>query len=287
MFGISFFGSDVWRRLIKNRLALIGLVIIILLILTALIGPLIIPYKKAITVDLEQAKRPPSLEHPLGTDDLGRNILARLIYGSQVSLEVGIIAIGIGLIIGLLMGALSGYFGGFLDTLIMRSADLFFAFPFILGAIVVMTVLGPGLINVFMAIGVLEWAYFARLFRGSVLKVKENQYVEAARALGVGNFQIILRHIFPNALAPVMVYAAMSVGGAILTEATLSFLGLGVQPPRPSWGQMLAQSQPFMGSAPWMMYFPGLALMLTVLGFIFLAEGLREALDPKLKPFKW
>lgn len=275
--------GDVVRRLSRNRLAIVGLTIVVTLVILATVAPLISPYWRAVGFYPDRTLQPPSLEHPMGTDDLGRDVMARVVWSSRVSVEVGFIAVGIGLVIGLLLGAASGYFGGAIDSLIMRSADVFFAFPFILGALAIMTILGPGLLNILIAVGILEWAYFARLFRSSTLSVKENDYVEAARAVGAGNMRIIWRHIFPNAISPVVIYAAMSVGGAILAEAALSFLGIGVQPPQPSWGLMLAESRQFMGSAPWMMYFPGLAIFVTVLGFVLLADGLRDALDPRLR----
>ena len=180
-------------------------------------------------------------------------------------------------------GALSGYFGGVSDTVIMRMADIFFAFPYILGAIVIMTVLGPGIVNIFIAIGILGWASFARIFRGSILSIKNKEYIEAARALGASNYRIITKHIFPNSMAPIIVFATMNVGVAIIVEAALSFLGLGVQPPTPSWGKMLAESLDYIDIAPWMMLFPGLAIVITVLGFVLLGDGLRDAFDPKLK----
>lgn len=275
--------TDVFKRFLRNRLAVLGLVIIIALVLAACLVPLFVSHQKAEGFHPKQVLQPPTISHPMGTDEFGRDILVKVLYGSQISVAVGFVAVLIGLAIGLSLGAVAGYFGGFFDTLIMRTADVFFAFPFILGALAIMTVLGPGLINVFIAIGILDWAYFARMFRGSILSVKENEYVEAARAVGASHFRIMWRHIFPNALAPVTVYTAMSISGAILTEAALSFLHLGSTLNQPSWGLMLADSMKYIGQAPWMMYFPGLALLITVLGFILLADGLRDALDPRLK----
>src|SRR4030066_1871502 len=274
--------KDAWKRLRKNKLAMLGLSIVILLILIAIFAPLISPYDPISRIK-EDSSRGPSINQLFGTDLLGRDIFSRVIYGSRISIEVGIIAVGISVILGLTMGALSGYFGNVPDVVIMRIADIFFAFPYILGAIAIMTVLGPGVINIFIAIGILGWASFARIFRGSILTIKNKEYIEAARALGASNFRFITKHIFPNAFAPIIVYATMNVGTAIIVEAALSFLGIGVQPPTPAWGKMLAESLDYIDIAPWMMVFPGLAIVITVLGFVLLGDGLRDAFDPKLK----
>jgi len=274
--------KDALRRLKKNKLAMIGLAIIIFLIIIAILAPLVSPYNPIERIK-EESSLSPSRAHLFGTDLLGRDIFSRVVYGSRISLEVGIIAVGISVAIGLFFGALAGYFGNVSDVLIMRMADIFFAFPYILGAIVIMTVLGPGLINIFIAIGILGWASFARIFRGSILSIKNKEYIEAARALGASNFRIITKHIFPNAFAPIIVYATMNVGTAIIVEAALSFLGLGVQPPTPAWGKMLSESLNYIDIAPWMMFFPGLAIVITVLGFVLLGDGLRDAFDPRLK----
>lgn len=274
--------KDAWRRLKKNKLAMIGLGIIIFLIIVAILAPLISPYNPIERIK-EDSSLSPGRAHLFGTDLLGRDIFSRVIYGSRISLEVGIIAVGISVAIGLFFGALAGYFGNVPDVVIMRMADIFFAFPYILGAIAIMTVLGPGLMNIFIAIGILGWASFARIFRGSILSIKNKEYIEAARALGASNLRIIIKHIFPNAFAPIIVYATMNVGIAIIVEAALSFLGLGVQPPTPAWGKMLSESLNYIDIAPWMMFFPGLAIVVTVLGFVLLGDGLRDAFDPRLK----
>src|SRR4030066_2213289 len=256
---------DAWKRLVKNKLALLGLSIVILLILIAIFAPLLAPYDPIIRIK-EESLVGPSSAHLFGTDILGRDILSRAIYGSRVSIEVGVIAVGISVILGLTMGALSGYFGSVPDVVIMRIADIFFAFPYILGAIAIMTVLGPGIVNIFIAIGLLGWASFARIFRGSILTIKHKEYIEAARAMGANNSRIIIKHIFPNSFAPIIVYATMNVGTAIIVEAALSFLGIGVQPPTPAWGKMLSESLDYIDIAPWMMIFPGFAILITVLG---------------------
>jgi ABC-type dipeptide/oligopeptide/nickel transport system permease subunit len=274
--------KDAWRRLRRNKLAMLGLSIVIILILIAIFAPLIAPYDPIARIKADSSLSPDKA-YFFGTDLLGRDIFSRVIYGSRISIEVGIVAVGISVVIGLFFGALSGYFGGISDIVIMRMADIFFAFPYILGAIVIMTVLGPGIVNIFIAIGILGWASFARIFRGSILSVKNKEYIEAARALGASNYRIITKHIFPNSMAPIIVFATMNVGVAIIVEAALSFLGLGVQPPTPSWGKMLAESLDYIDIAPWMMLFPGLAIVITVLGFVLLGDGLRDAFDPKLK----
>ena len=274
--------KDAWKRLKKNKLAMLGLSIVILLILIAIFAPLISPYNPILRIK-EDSSLGPSMNHLFGTDLLGRDIFSRVIYGSRISIEVGVIAVGISVIIGLFFGALSGYFGGISDAVIMRVADIFFAFPYILGAIAIMTILGPGIVNIFIAIGILGWASIARIFRSSILTIKNKEYIEAARAMGAGSSRIIIKHIFPNSFAPIIVYATMNVGTAIIVEAALSFLGIGVQPPTAAWGKMLADSMAYIDIAPWMMFFPGFAILITVLGFVLLGDGLRDAFDPKLR----
>ena len=273
---------DAWKRLKKNKLAMLGLALVIFLVLVAIFAPLLAPYEPNSRIK-EDSSIGPGITHLFGTDLLGRDIFSRVIYGSRISIEVGIIAVGISVAMGLFFGALAGFYGKWPDAIIMRVADIFFAFPYILGAIAIMTILGSGIVNIFIAIGVLGWAYFARIFRGSILSIKNKEYIEAARALGASNARIIIKHIFPNAIAPIIVYATMNVGTAIIVEAALSFLGIGVQPPTPAWGKMLAESLNFIDIAPWMMLFPGIAIVITVLGFVLLGDGLRDAFDPKMK----
>lgn len=274
--------KDAWKRLRRNKLAMLGLAIVLFLILMAIFAPLLAPYDPIMRIK-EDSSLPPSGTHLFGTDLLGRDIFSRVIYGSRISIEVGIVAVGISVILGLFFGALAGYFGRWPDAIIMRVADIFFAFPYILGAIAIMTILGPGIVNIFIAIGILGWAYFARVFRGSILSIKNKEYIEAAKALGASDTRIITKHIFPNAIAPIIVLATMNVGTAIIVEAALSFLGIGVQPPTPAWGKMLSEALDFIDIAPWMMLFPGLAIVFTVLGFVLLGDGLRDAFDPKMK----
>jgi peptide/nickel transport system permease protein/oligopeptide transport system permease protein len=278
--------SDAYARFKKNRLAMFGLAIVLVVILVAILAEVIAPYDPLAIESrtmVENSLLSPSPRHLMGTDILGRDVFSRIVFGSRVSLQVGIIAVSIMIFLGLIAGAVAGYYGGIWDNVIMRFADVFFAFPYILGAIALIAVLGYGFRNVFIAIGILGWPFIARVFRSTVLSVKENEFVEAARALGAGDFRIITRHILPNAVAPVIVYGTMSVGGAIITEAALSFLGIGVQPPMPAWGYMLAESRTYIFTAPWLMYFPGLAIVITVLGFVLLGDGLRDALDPRLR----
>lgn len=282
-------GTDAWRRLRKNKLALAGLIWIAIMIILAASADLWVPhfFGDPITIDTtkiaQQTLLPPSTDHPFGTDKLGRDIFSRTVYGARVSLLVGVVAVMISVIIGLILGALAAYYGGWWDSIVMRTADVFFAFPYILFSIVLIAIMGFGLMTVFIAIGVLGWPSIARVFRSSILSVKENEYVDAARAMGASTPRILFRHIMPNAVAPIIVYGTMSVGGAILTEAALSFLGVGVQPPAPTWGNMLSEARSFLFTAPWLMLYPGLAILTTVLAFVLLGDGLRDALDVKLK----
>jgi peptide/nickel transport system permease protein len=281
--------ADAWRRLRKNKLALAALFWIVFVILVVISADLWVPrvLGDPIYIDTTKASalslKAPSAEHPFGTDKMGRDVLSRVIYGGAVSLKVGILAVAIMLAAGVLLGALSGYYGGLWDAVIMRFADTVYSFPFVLFAIALLALLGPGWQNVFLAIGLIGWPSIARVFRSSILSVKENEYVDAARSMGASTKRILFRHITPNAMAPVVVYGTMSVGGAILSEAALSFLGMGVQLPNPSWGNMLNDAYGYMFTAPWLMIFPGLAILTTVLAFVLLGDGLRDALDVKMK----
>lgn len=281
--------GDAWFRLRRNKLAVAGLIWIVLVIVMAVSADLWVPqtFGDPVALDTTTAAAnkllPPSATHPFGTDKLGRDVFSRVVYGTRVSLQVGIVAVAISIVIGLALGALSAYYGGWWDTLIMRLADVFFAFPYILFAIALIAVLGKDYINVFIAIGILGWPTIARVVRSSIFSVKENEYVDAARALGASDIRILFRHILPNSIAPIIVYGTMSIGGAILSEAALSFLGMGVQPPTPSWGLMLSDARALMFRAPWMMIWPGFAILTTVLAFVLMGDGLRDALDVKMK----
>ena len=280
--------GDAWHRLKGNKLAIAGAIWVLLMVIIALSADLWVPQTlgdpTAIPTDTAQSsKLPPSAQHPFGTDILGRDVLSRVIYGARVSLQVGLLATSISIAIGLILGALAAYYGGIWDTIIMRFADIFLAFPYTLFVIALLSVLGPAFRNVFIAIGILGWPQIARVFRSSIFSVKANDYIAAARALGAGDLRIMIRHIFPNAMAPIIVYGTMSIGGAILTESALSFLGMGVQPPTPSWGLMIAEGQKHLSTAPWLMLFPGIAILTTVLAFTLMGDGLRDALDVKMK----
>ncbi len=281
--------SDAWKRLKKNKLAVIGAIWIIFVVVVALTADLWAPQLLGSPTDIDtttvaqSSKLPPSLEHPFGTDATGRDQLVRVIYGARVSLAVGVIATIISTAIGLVMGALAAFYGGWFDTIIMRLADMFLAIPYTLFVITMLAVIGQGIQNVFIAIGVLGWPSIARVFRSAILSVKENDYVDAARAMGASDLRIIARHIFPNSVASIVVYATMNIGGAILTESALSYLGMGVTPPTPSWGIMIQDGQTFLQTQPWLMIMPGLAILTTVLAFTLLGDGLRDALDVKMK----
>jgi ABC-type dipeptide/oligopeptide/nickel transport system permease subunit len=302
--------ADTWRRLKRNRLALVGLGIIVVFLTIGSVETIfyqahwhvrssadtrangsasgyLAPYdpnEVNYALSPQGIGSPPSLAHPFGTDQLGRDILSRVLVATRIAMLVGIIAVAIALAIGLLLGPVSGYYGGAVDSVIMRAADIFFAFPYILFVLLIMSVLGPGFQNVFIAIGVLGWASFARIVRGQILSVKSMEYVEAARALGASDLRIIFRHVLPNSMAPVYVAVAMAIGGAIATEAALSYLGIGVQPPNSSWGLMISESVQYLQSGNWWwLLFPSVALVATVFGFISFGNGLRDATDPKLK----
>lgn len=281
--------GDAWKRLRRNKLAVIGAVWILFMILVALTADLWAPQWLGSPTDIDStqsaalSKLPPSLEHPFGTDATGRDQLVRVIYGARVSLTVGVIATVISTAIGLVMGALAAFYGGIWDVIIMRLADMFLAIPYTLFVIVMLAVIGQGIQNVFIAIGILGWPSIARVFRSAILSVKENDYVDAARAMGASDFRIVARHIFPNSVASIVVYATMNVGGAILTESALSYLGMGITPPTPSWGIMIQDGQTFLATQPWLMIMPGIAILTTVLAFTLLGDGLRDALDVKMK----
>jgi peptide/nickel transport system permease protein len=271
-----------WARLRRSPGAMIGLVLVVLLLLTALTADLIAS-QGIDDQDLRKGLLAPGGEFPLGTDEFGRDMLSRIIHGSRVSLQVGIIATVISALIGTSLGAIAGYFGGRLDYIIQGMVDISWAFPTVLLAIFLVAVLGPGLVNVMIAVGLSYWGGYTRVVRGQVLSLREWEFIIAAQAIGANDLRIMFRHILPNVLAPIIVMCTMMMADAILIEATLSFLGMGAQPPIPSWGSILAAGRAHMRLAPWETIFPGIAIILTVLGFNLLGDGLRDALDPRLK----
>jgi len=273
---------DALRRLRQQPLSIFSAILVSVLILTAIFGPMLAPYDPN-EIDMANRFAPPSLEHPFGTDDFGRDILSRVMVGARVSLMVGIIAVGLSATVGSALGLLAGYMGRLTDEVIMRAMDILFAFPAILLAIAIMAALGRGVGNAMIAIGIVYIPIFARITRGSVLSVREEVYIEAARSIGSTDGRIMTRHILPNILSPIIVEVTLSLSFAILAEAALSFFGLGTQPPDPSWGRMLSEGRAYFQQSAWLAIFPGLAIMLTVLGFNLLGDGLRDALDPRLK----
>ncbi len=278
------FTHELWKSIRKFPMIYLGSAIVLLLLFVAVFAPFIVPhdplYQFPKGISLTGQPLGPSHQFPWGSDDLGRDELSRIIYGSRVSLEVGVFAMFISLAIGTVLGLVSGYFGGFIDMVIMRFTDVVLAFPFLLFTMALVAILRPSLTNIFIAIGVTGWGVMARVVRGQVLAVKEFEYIQAARALGASNMRILFRSILPNIIGPVIVLAALSVGFNMLAEAALSVLGIGVQPPQPSWGNMIEEGLQTFTFAPWMMYAPGLALLIAVLGFNLLGDGLRDILDP-------
>lgn len=268
------------KRFAQNRGALFGAVILALFVLTALLAPWLAPYSP-IDQNLASRLQAPSWSHWLGTDDLGRDLLSRLIHGTRVSLRVGVIAVGLALVLGTAIGLVAGYKGGKVDELLMRVLDVLLAFPSILLAILVVAILGPSLENAIVAIAIVNVPVYARLVRASVMGVIHQEFIEAARAVGMGHWGIAFRHVLPNCLTPITVQATLGIGTAILETAGLSFLGLGAQPPTPEWGTMLNDARPYIRDAWWLIMFPGVAIIVTVLGFNLLGDGLRDLLDPK------
>ncbi|MDY3867992.1 MAG: ABC transporter permease [Pyramidobacter sp.] len=269
-------------RFKHSPLALIGLFVVVLLILVAVFADYVAPYHYA-KQNLMMAYTEPCAEYIFGTDEFGRDIFSRVIYGSRVSLFVGFIAVGIAIILGGLCGSIAGYYGGRLDNVIMRVMDVLLSIPSTLLAIAIAAALGPGLRNLMIAVGISTTPRYARIIRSSVLTIRGQEFIEAARAVGAGSGRIILKHIIPNSLSPLIVQATLGVASAILTAAGLSFIGLGIQPPVPEWGAMLSNGRTFIRDYPYMTMFPGLAIMITILALNFLGDGLRDALDPKLK----
>jgi len=273
---------DAWRRLIKNRLAVAGGVTVVLLCLVAIFADVLAPYSYT-KANFGKIYEFPSREFPLGTDQLGRDVLSRMIYGARVSMLVGLGAQVIIVMIGVPLGALAGFLGGRVDMLLTRFIDVMYAFPRLLFVILVMSMLGAGLVNIFIALGLTGWVGIARQTRAQVLTIKEKEFVEGARALGAGFWRIITRHVLPSALTPIVVSVTFGIPEAIFTEAALSFIGVGINPPTPSWGQMVGDNQQFLRSYWYLCVFPSIAIAITMLSFTFLGDGVRDALDPKMK----
>lgn len=277
----AFFREVLWQRLRRNRMAMSGAAIVLLMFLLALLAPVI--GRDPGAIDIANRLQAPGLAYPLGTDDLGRDVLVRILYGARISLLVGFVAVGIATFIGILLGAMAGYYGRWVDAVIMRFVDIMLCFPTFFLILAVIAFLKPSIWNIMIIIGLTSWMGVARLVRAEFLSLRERDFVLAARAIGAKDARIIFRHILPNAISPVLVSATLGVAGAILTESALSFLGIGVQPPTPSWGNMLIAGKQTLGTAWWLSVFPGMAILITVLGYNLLGEGIRDAMDPRIK----
>jgi len=274
--------GDIRRRFFRNKLALIGLAMVGVVFLLAVLAPWMAPHDPQ-AQDLLHTTQGPSAHHWFGTDELGRDQLSRIIYGTRIAIVVGLASILLALLLGVILGSIAGYRGGKADSVIMRTADAFFAFPLLIGAILIILVTGRGVVPVILSIGIFTWAVPARLLRSSILSVRESEYVEAARSIGASRWRIVTRHILPNSLAPVLVYGMVSVGTAIVAETALSFLGVGVKPELADWGNMISAGRGYFGFKDYLWEIPSLAVVFTVLGFVFVGDGLRDALDPRLR----
>lgn len=272
----------IWKQFKKNRIAVAGLCIIFALVGAALFAPWIASHDP-VKMDFTSVLKPPSRGHIFGTDMFGRDLASRILYGSRLSLEVGFIIVVMGAGLGIIAGGIAGYFGEIYDTLIMRFVDIMLAFPAILLALLIATVMGPGLLSVMVALGAVSWLSFARVVRAEILSIKERDYIIAARAVGGNDLRILTRHVLPNCMPPVIVLASLRMATALIAAASLSFLGLGAQPPQPEWGSMLNEAQEFLREAWWYTFFPGMAIVIVVLAFNFVGDGLRDALDPKMR----
>jgi peptide/nickel transport system permease protein len=275
------FRTLLWERFRRNRFAVAGLGVVVLLFVISFAAPFITPYDPD-HLDLYHVLTPPSGAHWFGTDELGRDVLTRVIYGARISLKVGFVSMGIAICLGTVAGLAAGYYGGILDAILMRLVDVLLCFPTIMLILTVIALLEPSIWYIMVIIGLTGWMGVARLVRAEVLSIREREYIMAARAMGASDVRIIFRHIFPNALSSVLVAGTLGVAGAILTESTLSYLGLGVQPPTPSWGNILTAGKEYLEFAWWLSLFPGVAIMITVLSYYLLGEGIRDALDPRL-----
>jgi peptide/nickel transport system permease protein len=274
--------GDVRRRFFRNKLAVLGLAMVTVVFLSAIFASVIATHPPK-AQDLTKTLQEPSSAHWFGTDELGRDVFSRVVHGTRIAVTVGLASIVLALFIGVILGSISGYLGRAWDAVIMRVADVFFAFPLLIGAVVIILVVGRGITPVIIALGVFSWATVARLLRSSILSIRESEYVEAARSLGASKWRIVTRHVLPNSMAPVLVFAMVSVATAIVAEASLSYLGVGVPPDVPDWGNMISSGQKFFGFKDYLWFFPSMAVVFTVLGFVFVGDGLRDALDPRLR----
>ena len=274
--------KDIIKALRKNPLSLAGLGVIVALVIAAVVAPYAAPYDPIATDPMNRLQAP-SPHHPLGTDQLGRDILSRLLYGARISIRIALIVVALAGVSGTLIGVLCGYLGGWVDNLLMRITDMFMAFPQLILAMAISSALGPSLENVVIAVSMTEWTFFARLARSRAIAVREEDYVEAARAMGATGWRVLARHVLPMCLSPVIVQATLEMGGIIRTAASLGFLGLGAQPPTPEWGVMVTAGRNYLPNQWWVSTFPGLAIFLTVLGFNLLGDGIRDILDPRLR----
>jgi peptide/nickel transport system permease protein len=271
-----------WQRLFSNKMAVFGAAVILILFITAIFAPLIAPYPYD-AIDLPQMLKAPNSENILGTDEFGRDIFSRIVYGSRISLQVGFIAVGISLIIGTILGALAGYYGGITDYIISGITDIAYSFPISLLAIAFVAALGRSLTNLIFAVALVSWSGYARLVRGQFISLKNREFIEATKILGMSDARIIFKHMLPNSMAPIIVLTTLEIPKAIIVESSLSFLGLGVPPPAPSWGSIMSSGRAYIMEAPWVSIFPGLVMALAVLGFNLFGDALRDTLDPRLK----
>ena len=276
--------QETWHRLLKNKGAVVGMIFMVLLFILACSGDLLYDYDTEIAgMIMSEAREAPSLAHPFGTDQLGRDVMARVIYGSRYSLIIGVGSVALGLIVGLITGSLAGFYGGGWDQLVMRANDILYSIPNIMLAVVIVQLLGTSILSLVIALSISSATSFAKMTRASVMTIRDQEYVESAYAMGLPTWKIILKHIIPNCLSPIIVQVTLSIGSNIISASSLSFLGVGVPIPTPEWGTMLADGRLYIRSEPWMCIFPGLAIMLTVLALNLMGDGLRDALDPKLK----
>jgi peptide/nickel transport system permease protein len=274
------------NQFFKNRMVMFGFLIIGVLFIVAVFGPVIAPYSP-IKQNLDKRLQSPSSEHIMGTDDLGRDVFSRVILGSRISLTVGFISVGISILIGVPLGLISGFYGGWIDKIIMRIVDMMLCFPTLFLILMVITFLEPNIINVMIVIGITSWPRLTRYVRGEALSIRDREYIQAVRMMGLSKLRILFVHLLPNVIAPVIISATLGVGSAILTESVLSFLGLGVQPPNPSWGNILTAGKEYVGQKVWwLMFFPGMAILITVFSFNLIGEGLRDVLDPRTRKYK-